>query len=418
MNCGVSPSSIKGQLFAPPSKSLAHRQLICAALSSEPSLIELPNIGDDVQSTIGCLKALGADIERSNGKLFVEPIGSANEAAVLNCCDSGSTLRFLLPVAAALSDSCTFTGSEALAARPVNELISAMEKNGVAFSEKTLPLTLSGRLSAGKYELTGNISSQYVSGLLLALPLLEGESEIEISGRLESKPYVDMTLEVLRDFGVKIEKTQKGFKICGKQQFFAETGIKTEGDWSSAAFFLTAAAICGKVSIKNLSESSAQGDKSIADFLRAFGAEVVIDSDGVTARKAELSACDIDISNTPDLFPALAVAACKARGESRFTGISRLRYKESDRVRSVIDMINALGGSAKLDGESVLINGSPLKGGVVDCRGDHRIAMAAAVAACCCSGKTKLMGAECVSKSYPAFWEDFAALGGKVTLNI
>ena len=418
MNCTITPSKLRGSVFAPPSKSIAHRQLICAALSDRPSLLELSGISDDIQATIDCLKALGADIERSNGKLFIEPISTPADNAVLNCGESGSTLRFLLPVAAALTKSCTFTGSPRLAARPINELVYAMARNGASFSSENLPLTVSGGLEAGLYELSGGISSQFTSGLLLALPLLEGESEITISGSLSSAPYVDMTLSVLDAYGVKVKKTQKGFKICEKQRFLSQNAQKVEGDWSAAAFFLTAGAISGEITVRGLPESTLQGDRIVAEHLKSLGAYVSEENGSVKAERAPFTACDFDLYDTPDLFPILAAAACFAKGESRFSGIAGQRFKESDRVCAVTDMIAALGGNARTEGESIVITGAELSGGEVDCRNDHRIAMAAAVAAARCKGKTKLLGWECVSKSYPGFWSDYAALGGKVNFDV
>lgn len=416
MNLTISPAALSGSVYAPLSKSLAHRFLICAALADAPSSIEAGRMGDDIIATADCLSRLGAGLSRDGGGLCVTPIKTAPEKAVLNCRGSGSTLRFLLPAAALLTKSCTFTGGDSLAARPVKELLDAMRENGALISQNTLPLTVSGGLLPGRYELAGNVSSQYITGLLLALPLLEGESEIALSTALSSAPYVEMTLEVLKTFGVFAKKTQNGFKIDGKQRFSAPKSPPYDGDWSAAAVFLSAGALMGEVRVNGLSANSHQGDRRIIDYLRLFGADAGMDGDSAFARKSELHACEIDLTDTPDLFAVLAVLASFAKGESRFTGISRLKFKESDRIRSVSDMLMALGGGMTVSGDSVRVCGSALSGGTVDCRGDHRIAMAAAVAAGLCAGKTTLLGADCVSKSYPDFWRDHAALGGRAEL--
>lgn len=418
INSTIYPGALCGCCRAVQSKSYAHRHLICSALSEGDTVLELSSVCDDVKATLDCLSALGASFNQNGNELLVKPISEKAKSAELNCGESGSTLRFLLPVAAAISEKSSFFGTSGLKARPVLALLEAMRANGAKISGNALPLELLSGMRGGKYVLPGNISSQYVSGLLMALPLLNADSEISIEGRLESAPYVDITIDTLKAYGIFIEQTDSSFYIKGKQKYKSPGRVNIEGDWSAAAFLLTAGALSGEVSVSGLNLSSAQGDRRIVELLERFGAELVCKKDTVTARKSRLVACDIDAADTPDLFPALCVAACAAEGESRFSGFSRLRLKESDRLHSVSNLISALGGRSELCGDRFSVFGSPLKGGRAECRGDHRVAMAAAIAALICSGSTELLGSECVSKSYPAFFEDFAALGGVVSYNI
>lgn len=411
MTVTLSPASLGGSIKAIASKSDAHRVLICAALSDAPCELLMSTSSEDIEATAQCMRALGATIEKSGAGLVVTP-GKTPETAMLDCGESGSTLRFLLPVAAALCEKTSFIGHGRLPERPIGELTDAMGKNGVEFSSAKLPLETAGRLKSGVYTLPGNISSQYITGLLLALPLLEGDSEIVLTTHLESAAYVDITLHALRRFGIRIEESENGYRISGAQHYTSPRSIKIDGDWSNAAFFLVAGAIGKSVTVTGLDTHSPQGDKKICDILRAFGADVHISDDEVTVSPAPLTAQTVDMTEIPDMLPALAVLAANAQGESVFTGAQRLRIKESDRLKTICDMINALGGQCRETDDGLVVTGRKLTGGNVNGSGDHRIVMAAATAATVCEGEVTIEGAQAVRKSYPAFFEDFAELGG------
>ncbi|NCB50641.1 MAG: 3-phosphoshikimate 1-carboxyvinyltransferase [Clostridia bacterium] len=414
MDMRILPSRLRGKVRVIGSKSDAHRLLICAALADgETRLRNIPRSAD-VEATVSCLRAMGAKIAFSGGAFTVRPITEPAENPKLNCRESGTTFRFLLPVAAAVCGRAEFSGEGRLPDRPIGELASALENHGVAFSGKKLPFGISGKLECGEYVLPGNVSSQYVSGLLIALSRLTGESCIRLTSHLESSPYVDMTLSSLRRFGVKITAEENGYIISGGR--ICSPGMaEVAGDWSNAAFFLASGALGAKVSVSGLDTASPQGDKAFLDILRRFGAEVIISGDTVAVKSGDLRGCDADISATPDLLPILAVVAAFAEGESRFSGAARLRLKESDRLKTVSAMINALGGKAEELPDGLAIWGKPLVGGRVDGAGDHRIVMAAAVAAAC-GGGAEIAGAEAVGKSYPGFFEEYSRLGGKASV--
>lgn len=412
MDTVVTPSALSGTVSAIASKSDAHRLLICAAFADKATEIVIPESSQDIDATIGCLSALGAEINRSGEVFTVNPIKNVPSSPVLDCGESGSTLRFLLPVAMGAADCVSFAGHGRLPDRPIAELTEAMKQHGVSFSAEKLPFTASGKLHGGSFSLPGNISSQYITGLLLALPLCGG-GEISLTTALESASYVDMTLFSLSRFGINAEKTETGWRIPSGVRFTSPGRLTADGDWSNAAFFLSAGAISGEVSVTGLNISSTQGDKAICDALRLFGADIRAEGGKITASHRPLRGCTIDLKNIPDLLPTLAVVASFAEGATTFTGGERLRIKESDRLSSVANMINALGGSAQETADGLIVSYSPLKGGTADGANDHRIVMAAAIAASVSGGETKILGSNAVNKSYPTFWDDFLSLGGK-----
>ena len=414
MNVGIKPSPLEGTLMAIPSKSYAHRMLILSALANDETRIRLSCSSEDIEATISCLSAIGAHIEKKEDMIFVTPVSKPVLSPVLNCKESGSTLRFLLPVVSALFDSAGFEGGGRLPERPLSDLAGEMKRHGVEFSREKLPFKISGRLRSGEYVLPGNVSSQYITGLLLALPQCSDLSRLSLSSKLESSPYVDMTLSALRRFGVKVIVSDRTYEIPGNQKFISPGYIKAEGDWSNAAFFLASGAIGGNVTVKGLDIESCQGDKAIVDYLARFGAVTKVSGDEVTVINAPLKGCHIDISDTPDLLPVLSVTAAFAEGETRFSGGTRLRLKESDRINSTVAMVRALGGVADETGDGITVHGMRLSGGTVDSFRDHRIVMAAAVAASHCPGPVKIIGADAAAKSYPAFFEDYTMMGGNV----
>lgn len=417
MKARITPSALCGAIDAPSAKSDAHRLLICAALSDAPVRIENAGSCDDVRATMQALSALGAKFSQDGDGIVVTPVpreGKSVGVPTLDCIESGSTLRFLLPVAAVLRDKTSFTARGGLRTRPLAELLRAMEPNGASADRDTAPLTLSGRLQSGTFAIRGDVSSQYISGLLFALPLLSGDSRIVLLTALSSAGYVDMTLDALSRFGVRVKKTEDGFFVPGDQIYHGPSSLRAEGDWSGAAFALCGGALSGPVTVRGLRKDSLQRDKKIADVLKNFGADVDFSQDAVTVRKNELRGIALDADEIPDLVPIIAAVAAFARGATRIENCARLRIKETDRLETVRAMISSLGGNAEIDGDALVIAGGGLSGGAADSFGDHRIAMAAAIAASHAEHNSTIDRAEAVAKSYPQFFRDYQTIGGQV----
>lgn len=423
-------SSVYGSVSAVASKSDAHRALICAALCNGETEITVKELNDDITATAGCLKALGAEIKRTENGFFV--VGRARGGGELQCGESGSTARFLLPICAALGKGAALSGKGKLPTRPMLPLSEELRRNGCNVSSDFLPLTVSGKLKGGRYVLSGNVSSQFISGLLMALPITNAPSEIMLSSPLQSELYADMTVRTLSEFGVSWKKLSpeqtEGFcggyrlegdvdygyvcsavgekrnyntyKTCGKYE--------VEGDWSGAAFFAVTAAIAGEITLSGLKSDSLQPDKAIIDIIGTAGASVCENGDGICVSKGKIAPISVDVSQFPDLFPVLATLACAANGESLLYNAGRLRIKESDRITATANMITSLGGSVEEGDDYLKIFGKGyLDGGSVDCAGDHRIAMSAAVASLICKNGAELSGSEAVKKSYPDFFAVF-----------
>lgn len=414
MQVTITPGPLFGTLPAIPSKSDAHRLLICAALADRPTKLVLPQGSADLDATVSCLRSLGAQICRAGENITVIPVQTPADGPLLDCGESGSTFRFLLPVVAAICNQARFVGQGRLPDRPIGDLIDVMRAHGVSFSADRLPFEISGRLTGGEFQLPGNISSQYITGLLLALPKLETESTLQLMTQLESASYVEMTLGTLQRFGVSVQADEKGFQISGRQTFASPGTVRVDGDWSNAAFFLAAGALGKTVEVSGLDLSSAQGDRAVLDLLCGFGAEIEIKGDTVAVSPGDLRGCEIDVSAVPDLLPILAVVAACAQGETRFLNAARLRLKESDRLTATAALLTALGGEAHALPDGLVVHGGRLTGGVVDSFHDHRIAMAAAIAAICCTGPVIIRDAGAVEKSYPAFFADYQKMGGNV----
>ena len=415
MNITVSPAPLQGELRAIPSKSYMHRALICASLADLPTALYCPETNRDIEATASCLRSLGAGIVTENGWYHITPLDTSlpgTERAVLDCGESGSTLRFLLPVAAALGRKTAFHAHGRLPQRPLSPLYERMQEQGANLSPAgAFPLTVDGRLRPGDYRLDGGVSSQYFTGLLLALPLLESPSRIDIEGNLESAPYVELTMGVLETFGVTPLWEGRRMEVL-PQPFRSPGTLHVEGDWSNAAFWLVAGALNGEIRLTGLQSGSRQGDRAIVPLLREMGANISSDGEGVAVSRSPLHGISIDATDIPDLVPILSVAAAAAEGETVITGASRLRLKESDRIRSVREMLRALGIFCEETPDGLRIRGGRLHGGTVDSCNDHRIAMSAAVAACACEGTVTVLGAEAAEKSYPGFYRDLQALGG------
>lgn len=412
MDITITPSPLSGKISAISSKSDAHRLLICAGLcAGETTKIHITDTSKDIDATAGVLRSMGANITRESEYFLVASPENFTLSPVCDCCESGSTLRFLLPVVAAACGSGYFSGSGKLPDRPISELMSAMGSHGVNFSSDKLPFSISGRMSGGEFLIPGNISSQYISGILLSLPI-SGGGGIQLTTVLESSSYVDMTVSTMNSFGVKVAGTANGWLVPADSQYKSPRCISAEGDWSNGAFFLAAGALGGDIQMSGLSSTSLQGDKIITSILHSFGAHVVSDENFVTVKCGDLSSLEIDISNIPDLLPILAVTAAFARGETRFYGGARLRLKESDRLAATSSMLSSLGGHCFELPDGLIVSGGGLYGGVVNGCNDHRIVMAAAIAGAFCQSPVTIVGAQAVEKSYPEFFRDFRALGG------
>lgn len=426
MDMKIIPGPLQGTVQAIASKSELHRMLICAAFADKKTEVQvygsaydgrhpLPN---DITATVSCLSALGASFETDEGTILVTPVPAGKRAAapLLDCGESGSTLRFLLPVAAAAADEPSFTGGGRLPDRPIRELADALKAHGISMSADRLPFTLSGQLSGGVYEIPGNISSQYLTGLLLALPLLKEPAVIRLTTPLRSADYIDITMQVMAFFGAEAERDGCEFRLREHCSYRSPEVLMTGGDWSNMAAFLTASALRpdSHVFCPFLVSSSKQGDRKILYRLENFGAEVTSAGSAASACFGELHGTLIDIDSTPDLLPVLAVMACAAQGRTVFGNAGRLRLKESDRIESTANMIRALGGTVETEAEKLIIHGTgSLKGGTVDAENDHRIVMASAIAAGICSEPVIIRGAEAVNKSYPTFFEDFRSVKGE-----
>jgi len=379
-----------------PSKSDAHRALICAALSENPCQVICSATSKDIEATKSCLQAL------------------ADGRAEMHCGESGSTLRFLLPVMAALGHRAEFYAEGRLPERPLSPLYEELEAHGCKMSPQgSVPLTIEGRLKPGDYHIPGNVSSQYISGLLFALPLLKGDSRILIEGKLESAAYVEMTLKTLREFGIRIDSIETGYLVFGNQAYAGPSIYQVEGDWSNGCFWLAAGALDEEgVKVSGLDIDSLQGDKKIIDILRDMGAEVSVDADGITVKGGSLHGAIIDAAQIPDMVPILAVVAAAAEGTTEIINAGRLRIKESDRLATVAEVMHALGGQIEELPEGLRITGgNPLQGGRIDAHNDHRIAMMAAIASLLCKDKVIIDGSDAVQKSYPDFFQVLADIG-------
>ena len=401
------PGPVTGTVSIPSSKSAAHRLLICAALGEGKTRLKLDGFSDDILATAGCLRALGAGIEIHTDGIRVTPVRAPASGGLLPCGESGSTLRFLLPVAGALGASGCFQMEGRLPERPMRVYEELLRARGMEIARDGKRLFFGGRLQSGEYALPGDVSSQYFSGLLMALPLLSGDSRVTAAGTLESGGYIRMTEDALRLSGVRFERDGQSWQVPGSQRFSLPGEVRAEGDWSNAAFFLCMGALSEKgVTARGLTLSSSQGDRAVLEILKRFGAEVESSAEAVTVRRGTLRPVTIDAAPVPDLIPALSVLACGAVGDTRIENAARLRLKESDRLQSTAKLIRDLGGAAEELPDGLVIHGSgSLRGGTADACGDHRIAMSAAVAACLCTESVTVRGAQSVKKSFPGFWK-------------
>ncbi len=379
----ITPAPLKGNIEAIASKSYAHRIIIAAALSDNPTEIYINGISNDIIDTINAVNALGAKAVIHGSNITVEPIVKYNDEVKIEITESGTTARLILPIACALYEKGTLTGKGSLIKRPFKPLCNAISEHGIAFTDYFSPIRFEGKMTAGEYRISGSESSQYISALLYTLPLLDGESKITLTSPLASEGYVDITLDVLRQFGIT-----GGYEYKVGEKYTSPGRISVEGDWSNSAFWL-----CAGVDVTGLNYDSYQRD-------RLF--DCVKDMD------------EIDAEHIPDLVPILSVYAAGKHKTTRIYNVSRLRIKESDRIKSICDMIRSLGGKIEATDNEIIIYGTgSLDGGTVDSYNDHRIVMSAAIASTICKNKVLIRGCEAVNKSYPGFFRDFNSLGGK-----
>lgn len=416
MNVRIKPSKLIGRVNAPSSKSFSHRMLIAAALAGGVSEISNISASEDIDATVGALAALGAKIFREGNTYTVMGIKTPAASAVIDCRESGSTMRFIIPIAAALGCSCEFRGKGKLPERPITPYIRELGKNGAVITktEGVMPFVMNGTLKGGNYVLEGDISSQFITGLLFALPLCSGNSVIRLASKLESKPYADMTVEALSRFGITIDESEDKdglpvYRIRGGQKY-RSADVSVEGDYSQAAFYFAANALGSEIKVDNLSEKSVQGDKKILEIIGGISYNKINDS-GLR----RLPAFSADVSDIPDLVPILAVLGCFTDGVSRITGAKRLKIKESNRLEAIASALENIGGKITVGDDSLEIEPvDGFHGGVIDGCNDHRIVMASAIASTMADGEITITGAEAVAKSYPDFWTDFASLGGNI----
>ena len=389
----------------PPSKSEVHRLLICAALSDRETEIFCESLNEDIEATVSCLNSLGADISFSEGVFSVKPIVNVPEKPVLHCRESGSTLRFLLPLTAHLGKSSSFITEGRLGDRPLSPLKEALEEAGIIFTKNGNEIKVSGKCESTEFSIAGNVSSQFISGLIFMLTKTGGE--IEITGEAASRPYIEMTIDALRLFGCDVSFRESIITVPKTCPLLSPGTAEAGGDWSNAAFFLSAGVIGKrKITLSGLKDHSRQGDRKIIEILREFGGEIKVSEKSVTAFPSLLHGINIDSRDIPDLVPVLSVVAANAEGTTVIKNCSRLRLKESDRIEAVYNMIKNLGGKIRVENDSIIIEGSALRGGSVDAVNDHRIAMSGAVAAFASDGAVTINGAEAVKKSYPTFWDE------------
>lgn len=417
----IIPKKIKGEVKIPPSKSMAHRAVICAAFSKGTSIIENVDFSDDIIATIEGMRALGAVIEVDGDKVTINGENTFNfidnkDIPTIDCNESGSTLRFLVPISIVKENNVRFIGKGNLGKRPLTSFYEIFDNQGISYEYKEgeLDLKINGKLKNGEFKMKGNISSQFISGLLFSLPVLDGDSKIIITTELESKAYIDLTLSMLEKFGIEIiNNDYKEFIIKGNQQYVARN-YRVEGDYSQAAFFLSAAAIGNEMLLKDLDLNSLQGDKETLEILERMGCKLNYNEGILGLEVGELKATVIDGSQCPDVIPVLTVVAALAKGETRIINAGRLRIKECDRLKAVATELNKLGANIVELEDGLIVNGvDGFKGAEVDSWDDHRIAMTLAIASTRCSGEIILKNPQCVKKSYPKFWEDFKSIGGE-----
>ena len=418
MNVRITPAKLSGNVIIPPSKSLSHRAIIAAGLSEGKSIISNIMYSRDIKATINAMRAIGAQIIEYDNYLEITGSKVSRVSDIIDADESGSTIRFMIPIALLVPDKITFIGKNNLCKRPLDSLLDIFDKQGISYKRKEdyLPLEVTGALKSGDFFIRGDISSQFITGLLYALPLLDGDSRIIITTKMESKGYIDLTIDILKLFGIKIiNNNYEEFIIKGNQKYKA-CDYQVEGDFSQSAFFLVADMLGADIKLEAINMNSHQGDKKIIDDVKDFGGIVNYDNNLLDVKCDNVNSTIIDFSQSPDLGPALTVLASLANGTSKFINASRLRIKECDRITSMKEEIEKLGGAIDEMPDGMIIYGvNRLHGGVVDSHNDHRVVMALAMSTLKMDGDLVITNAEAINKSFPHFFEVFEKLGGKIS---
>lgn len=420
MNVRIKPGLLKGDLVVPPSKSLSHRAIIAAALSKGRSVISNILFSKDILATIDAIKAIGANVIQENDRLIIEGKGYVERVSdVIDSNESGSTVRFMIPIALTCDKEITFVGKNNLVNRPLDAFLEIFGKQKIKYKKEKdtyLPLKVFNGIKPGCFEIAGDVSSQFITGLLYALPLLKEDSKIIITTPLESKGYIDLTIDMLKLFGIEITNNNyEEFLIKGNQTYKAHD-YQVEGDFSQSAFFLVADLFGSNVNLLAMNQDSLQGDKKIIDDIKAFGGKIEFKNGVLKALPTKTKGATIDFSQSPDLGPAIAVLGCLSKGTTEFINASRLRIKECDRITCVKEELEKVGALIVENPDGMVIEGvDTIKGGILNSHNDHRLRMAFAVLATKASDDIIITNAECVSKSFPNFFEVFESLGGKIS---
>ncbi len=414
MNVIIEKSNIKGKITVPSSKSYTHRALICSALAPGKSRIISPLDCDDTQITLENLRKMGVRIDKHPNFWEIENKHMKSSTHELFCGKSGTTLRFLTSVCSLFDKKSKLTGEKSLMRRPMKPLMNSLRELGADSFYDNDSIIVQGRLNGGKTSISGNISSQFISGLLLVSPLASKDVKIQVTTQVESKPYILMTIKTQRDFGVKVEHSINLRKFQIRKQNYKSVDYKIEGDWSSASYLLAAGILSGSVEIDNIELESLQGDRKILEILKKMGADIFVENGLVGVKKSKLRAINVNLSDCPDLFPIICVLCSVAEGRSTISGIDRLQLKESDRIDAMREGLGKMGINFTKKQNSVLIEGSEPNGTVIYPKNDHRIAMAFGILGLITKGKTIIKDMECVSKSFPGFWEKLKNIGGNI----
>jgi 3-phosphoshikimate 1-carboxyvinyltransferase len=413
----VFPSTIHGTVNVPSSKSLSHRALIAASLAQGISILNNITLSEDVIATINALKQIGAKFKINDTSIFVQGVKKIHHPnKAVYCNESGSTLRFLIPLFSATNKPITFTGKQSLLKRPLSIYKNLAEKDQISFIQSNDKIVVNGFFKGGLYHIDGSVSSQFFSGLMFYLPLLNNDTTIVIDGILESKSYINLTIQILQKFGIRIQEIENGYFIPGNQKY-EPNNITIEGDYSQAAFFLVGGVLNGSVTTKNLSLQSLQGDQKIINIIKQMNGKIIYEEDGFIAVKSSTIGKTIDISNCPDLGPIISLLGAVSDGKTILTGAKRLRLKESDRIEAILSTLSKLGANIEQLNDDIIIHGVPsLSGGIVDSYNDHRIAMMCAMAALASENPVIITRANAVNKSYPNFFNDLKSLGMSIQM--
>lgn len=417
MNVRIKKGLLNGVVNVPSSKSLTHRAIIAASLAEGNSIISNVSFSKDIDATINAMSSLGAIIKKDNDTLYIKGCYPKLNNNVIDCLESGSTTRFLIPISILTNEEVTFIGHNKLVDRPLDVYFDIFKQDSISYEKNDhyLPLKVKGSFKGGTYKVRGDVSSQFITGLLFTLPLIDKDSKIEITTCLESKSYIDLTIDILHKFGVEITFNNNCYYIKGNQKY-KPFNYTVEGDFSQAAFYLVADALGSNVKVKNMNPNSLQGDIEILSDLKKAGCEIIYENNLYSVKANNLKPLDIDVSNTPDLGPILCVLLNNIEGTSRLINAERLRIKECDRITCVREELNKLGFNIEETKDSMIIHGAnKVLSNIIDSHNDHRLVMAFAIAATISNKEVVITNALAINKSYPNFFKDFEKLGGNIS---